>query len=33
VVRRQLPQLLEVGRRYEVVEDVENQLKAPGFVR
>src|SRR5262245_5684163 len=33
VTRYQLPQLLEVSRRHEVVENVEDQLKAPGFAR
>src|SRR5215468_12571728 len=30
-IRRELPQFLEVSRRHEVVEDVEDQLKAPVF--
>ena len=33
VIRHELPQFLEVSRRQEVVVDVEDQLKAPGFVR
>ena len=32
VIRHELPQFLEVSRRQEVVVDVEDQLKAPGFV-